>query len=83
MAVVAITQASSAPPTPAAETNCSRLRDDDRSLLSTLLTDIGFTDTCVAAALDVCTNAGQGQDSRNAYLMEVRLSPAACLSVSQ
>ena len=49
---VVMTQASSSPPV-AEEKSFSGLKDD-RSLLSSLLTVAGYSDTCVAAALDSC-----------------------------
>lgn len=55
---VAVTQASS----------CSGLKDD-RSLLSSLLTVAGYSDTCVAAALDSCRT--RQEDSRYTSLVEV------------
>ncbi|MPC85147.1 hypothetical protein E2C01_079909 [Portunus trituberculatus] len=73
--VVAMAQASSAPP-PAEEYSCSGLKDD-RSLLSSLLTVTGYSDSCVAAALDFCST-GQ-EDSHYVSLMEVRIR-SPCLS---
>ncbi|XP_063846524.1 ryncolin-1-like isoform X1 [Scylla paramamosain] len=63
---VAVAQASATPPT-AEENSCSGLKDD-RSLLSSLLAVTGYSDACVAAALDFCSS-GQ-EDSRYASLME-------------
>ncbi|MPC13340.1 Angiopoietin-related protein 6 [Portunus trituberculatus] len=73
--VVAMAQASNAP-TPAEKNSCSGLKDD-RSLLSSLLTATGYSDTCVTAALDLCSTAKE--DSHNTSHMEVRVS-SDCLS---
>ncbi|XP_045125464.1 microfibril-associated glycoprotein 4-like [Portunus trituberculatus] len=64
--VVAMAQASNAP-TPAEKNSCSGLKDD-RSLLSSLLTATGYSDTCVTAALDLCSTAKE--DSHNTSHME-------------
>ncbi|XP_063846648.1 microfibril-associated glycoprotein 4-like isoform X2 [Scylla paramamosain] len=63
---VAVAQASTTSP-PAEENSCSGLKDD-RSLLSSLLTVAGYSDTCVAAALDSCRTGRE--DVRNASLVE-------------
>ncbi|XP_063846529.1 microfibril-associated glycoprotein 4-like [Scylla paramamosain] len=64
----AVTQASNTPPPPLTEENsCSGLKDD-RSLLSSLLTVAGYSDTCVAAALDSCRTGRE--DTRYASLVE-------------
>ncbi|XP_063846633.1 ficolin-1-like isoform X1 [Scylla paramamosain] len=63
---VAVAQASTTPP-PAEENSSSGLMGD-RSLLSNLLIVAGYSDTCVAAALDSC-RTGQ-EDSRHASLVE-------------
>ncbi|XP_045106149.1 ficolin-1-like isoform X1 [Portunus trituberculatus] len=63
---VAVTQVNSALPV-AEKNSCSGLKND-RSLLSSLLTVAGYSDTCVAAALDSCRT---GQEvSRYASLVE-------------
>ena len=64
---VVVTQASSSPPV-AEEKSFSGLKDD-RSLLSSLLTVAGYSDTCVAAALDSCRS--RQEDSRYTSLVEV------------
>lgn len=48
------------------ENSCSGLKDE-RSFLSTLLTVTGYSDTCVAAALDFC---GNKQNSTHVSLMQ-------------
>ncbi|XP_063846645.1 microfibril-associated glycoprotein 4-like isoform X1 [Scylla paramamosain] len=63
---VAVAQASTTSP-PAEENSCSGLKDD-RSLLSSLLTVAGYSDTCVAAALDSCRTGRE--DVRHASLVE-------------
>ncbi|MPD06478.1 hypothetical protein E2C01_102292 [Portunus trituberculatus] len=66
--VAAMAQATSVPPT-AEKNSCSGLKDD-RSILSTLLTVTGYSDTCVTAVLDFCST-GQ-EDSRYVSLMETK-----------
>ncbi|XP_045125462.1 ficolin-1-like [Portunus trituberculatus] len=67
--VVTMAQASSAPPT-TEENSCSGLKDD-RSLLSTLLTITGYSDTCVAAALDFCS-IDQKNSSYRSFMEEAK-----------
>ena len=65
---LAVAQASSTPPPAEDNSYCPGVKSD-RSILSSLLTATGYSDTCVASALDFCST---GQDNGHyASLMEV------------